>query len=239
MRRGGGRRARSPPQTASARRHRRQFGRQRISALDSRRHRGFLNSQAQRMLDVGEADVGRPFHDLAISYRPADLRSRIDDAQRARAGLSASSTRPITARPRSDPPVRIDMTPLQAARGDGFATLLTFTDTTATFQLQQAWRPRRKASKRPSRNCSRRTRSWRRPTRNCNPPTRNWRPPTRSCSPPTRSWRPPTRSCAPPTKNWRRPTRNCAASRTEATSYRQYTEAILRSTNSGIIVLDA
>ena len=63
-----------------------------------RRHVVFLNLQATRMLEVGEADVGRPFHELSLSYRPVDLRSRIDEAYR-QDGLSASRTRPITARP--------------------------------------------------------------------------------------------------------------------------------------------
>jgi two-component system CheB/CheR fusion protein len=41
----------------------------------------FINLAARRMLDVAAEDLGRPFADLAVSYRPVELRSRIEEAQ--------------------------------------------------------------------------------------------------------------------------------------------------------------
>jgi two-component system CheB/CheR fusion protein len=105
-------------------------------AVDSEGLLVFANAQARRMLDVGEADIGRPFRDLPISYRPTELRSRIEDAHR--------QARPIRIehqeyfRPPGDPiRMSIEVTPLLIGSANSAATLLTFTDTTANFQLQQ------------------------------------------------------------------------------------------------------
>ncbi len=105
-------------------------------AVDSEGILVFANAQARRMLDVGEADIGRPFRDLPISYRPTELRSRIEDAHR--------QARPIRIehqeyfRPPGDPiRISIEVAPLLIGSANSAATLLTFTDTTANFQLQQ------------------------------------------------------------------------------------------------------
>jgi two-component system, chemotaxis family, CheB/CheR fusion protein len=96
----------------------------------------FANVQARRMLEVGEADVGRPFRDLAISYRPVELRSHIEDVHR--------NARPMRIenqeyhRPPADPiRITIDVAPLRSRDGITSSTLLTFTDTTRIFKLQQ------------------------------------------------------------------------------------------------------
>ena len=39
------------------------------------------NPAARRMLELARADIGRPFHELIISYRPLELRSRIEDVR--------------------------------------------------------------------------------------------------------------------------------------------------------------
>jgi two-component system, chemotaxis family, CheB/CheR fusion protein len=39
-----------------------------------------INQQARELLELKPSDVGRPFQDLAVSYRPADLRSTIEQA---------------------------------------------------------------------------------------------------------------------------------------------------------------
>ena len=96
----------------------------------------FANLLARRLLEVGDASIGRPFRDLAISYRPVELRSHIEDVHR--------EARPIRIehqeyhRPPADPiRISIDVAPLKARDGNTSATLLTFTDTTRTFRLQQ------------------------------------------------------------------------------------------------------
>jgi len=96
----------------------------------------FASAGARRMLEVGESDVGRPFQDLSVSYRPIELRSQIDEVRR--------QLRPIRIdhqeyhRPPADPVrLTIDVAAMVTREGKQFATLLTFTDTTRTFTLQQ------------------------------------------------------------------------------------------------------
>jgi two-component system, chemotaxis family, CheB/CheR fusion protein len=96
----------------------------------------FANAQARRMLEVGDADVGRPFQDLAISYRPVELRSRIEEVHRQ--GRPIRIEHQDYLRPPADPiRLSIEIAPLATAGGNATATLLTFSDTTRTYQLQQ------------------------------------------------------------------------------------------------------
>ncbi|MBL6458459.1 PAS domain S-box protein [Belnapia sp. T6] len=96
----------------------------------------FINAAARRMLEVGEADLGRPFHDLPISYRPAELRSRIEEA--ARLGRPIRIEHQEYHRPPTEPiRLTIEVTPLHERDGQRYAVLLGFTDTTRLFTLQQ------------------------------------------------------------------------------------------------------
>jgi two-component system CheB/CheR fusion protein len=96
----------------------------------------FANAPARRMLEVGDADVGRAFQDLSISYRPVELRSRIDEAHRQ--GRPVRIEHQAYHRPPADPiRLTIEVAPLAVRDGQVVATLLTFTDTTRTFRLQQ------------------------------------------------------------------------------------------------------
>jgi two-component system CheB/CheR fusion protein len=45
------------------------------------------NERARSLCSIGIADIGRPFHDLELSYRPTDLRSVIDQAKVTRKPL--------------------------------------------------------------------------------------------------------------------------------------------------------
>ena len=96
----------------------------------------FASAAARRLLEVGDSDVGRPFQDLSVSYRPVELRGQIDEVRR--------QMRPIRIehqeyhRPPADPiRLTIELAPLIARDGGSFTVLLTFTDTTRTFTLQQ------------------------------------------------------------------------------------------------------
>ena len=198
----------------------------------------FASAAARRMLEVGESDVGRPFQDLSVSYRPIELRSQIEDVRR--------QMRPIRIehqeyhRPPGDPiRLTIEVAPLIARDGGSTRPSCSPSPTPrAPSHCSRSWKPRRKVWRRRSRNCSRPTRNWRPPTRNCSPPTRNWKPPTRSCNPPTRNWRPPTRSCAPPTRSWRRRTRSCGAIPTSSLPTACTPRRILRGLDAGVIVVD-
>lgn len=96
----------------------------------------FASAGARRLLEVGENDVGRPFQDLSVSYRPIELRSQIDDARRQ--GRPIRIEHQEYHRPPAEPiRLTIDVTPLIGSDGKQFAMLLTFADTTRTFTLQQ------------------------------------------------------------------------------------------------------
>ncbi|MEL6460555.1 MAG: CheR family methyltransferase [Cyanobacteria bacterium J06621_15] len=47
-----------------------------------------VNSQARKMFNVNPKDIGRPLQDLEISYRPVELRSRIDQVHNNRRTIS-------------------------------------------------------------------------------------------------------------------------------------------------------
>jgi two-component system CheB/CheR fusion protein len=96
----------------------------------------FANPAARRLLEVGEADLGRPFQDLAISYRPAELRSRIDEASRT--GRSVRLEHQEYHRSQGETMrLSIEVTPLFAIDGQQFATLICFSDTTRQWVMQQ------------------------------------------------------------------------------------------------------
>ena len=96
----------------------------------------FASAGARRMLEVGESDIGRPFQDLAVSYRPIELRSRIDEVRRQLRHVRIEHQEYY--RPPAEPVrVTIDVAPLMGRDGKPFATLLTFSDSTRTFTLQQ------------------------------------------------------------------------------------------------------
>ncbi len=106
-------------------------------AIDNEDVLTFASASARRMLEVGDSDVGRPFQDLSVSYRPIELRSQIDEVRR--------QMRPVRIehqeyhRPPAEPVrLTIELAPLMARDSGGSPTiLLTFTDTTRTFTLQQ------------------------------------------------------------------------------------------------------
>jgi len=96
----------------------------------------FANTMARRLLDVAEVDIGRPFQDLAVSYRPAELRSRIEEVQKT--GRLVRIEHQEFLRPPAEPiRLTIELSLLYGRDGKPFATLLGFTDTTRAHLLQQ------------------------------------------------------------------------------------------------------
>jgi two-component system CheB/CheR fusion protein len=51
-----------------------------------------INQQARELFDLKPADTGRPFQDLAVSYRPTDLRTAIEHAYETREPVILSRT---------------------------------------------------------------------------------------------------------------------------------------------------
>jgi len=94
------------------------------------------NIAAHGLLGVGEPDVGRPFQDLPISYRPIELRAPIDEAFRHRRSvrLSDQEYRPPGAEAMR---LTIDVRPLYRADGSVHAVLLSFSDDTQGYGLRR------------------------------------------------------------------------------------------------------
>ena len=94
------------------------------------------NTPARRLLGVGEADIGRPFQDLPISYRPLELRGPIEEVFRTRNGVRLEDqeyhlSQAETVR------LSIDVRPLARPDGSVYAILLSFADTTRLYSLRQ------------------------------------------------------------------------------------------------------
>jgi two-component system CheB/CheR fusion protein len=94
------------------------------------------NLPARRLLGVGEADLGRPFQDLPISYRPIELRNPIDEVFRGRRTVRLEDqeyrlTQTEVMR------LTIDIRPLQRPDGSVYAILLVFHDQTRMHTLQR------------------------------------------------------------------------------------------------------
>ncbi len=94
----------------------------------------FVNELARRLFGLALADVGRPLRDLTISYRPVELRSRIEQVSQER--------RPLTV-PHVDFPVadgefrmfELCLAPLMA-EGAFLGVSVTFLDVTVSERLQ-------------------------------------------------------------------------------------------------------
>jgi two-component system CheB/CheR fusion protein len=94
------------------------------------------NTPARQLLSLGEADIGRPFQDLPISYRPIELRGPIDEAFGKRRSVRLENQE---YRPGSTEGVQltIDIKPLLRPNGSAYAALLAFTDNTKLHALQR------------------------------------------------------------------------------------------------------
>jgi two-component system CheB/CheR fusion protein len=95
-----------------------------------------LNGQARLRLGLGLADLGRPFRDLEISYRPLELRSLIDQAHESRRVVRVNA---VERRLAGDEVQYLDIVvhPLIAVDGSVLGAGLSFIDNTALTQLQQ------------------------------------------------------------------------------------------------------
>ncbi|MFI7674867.1 CheR family methyltransferase [Actinophytocola sp. NPDC049390] len=95
-----------------------------------------VNGQARALLGMGPSDVGRPFRDLEISYRPLELRSLIEQAHDTRRPVRVNA---VERRIAADEVQYLDIVvqPLIAIDGELLGAGIAFIDNTLFTQLQQ------------------------------------------------------------------------------------------------------
>ena len=93
------------------------------------------NAPARRLLSVGDADIGRPFQDLPISYRPMELRGPMEEVFRSRRSVRLEDQEYHVTQTDSIR-LSIDIRPLVRSDGSVHAALLSFADTTRLYTLR-------------------------------------------------------------------------------------------------------
>jgi two-component system CheB/CheR fusion protein len=103
--------------------------------VDSQERLALINHRAATLLALGERDIGRPFQDLEVSYRPAELRSQLAAVRETRTGIwlrevdwQRSANERLV--------VDIQLLPLVDARGRTLGTAIMFNDVSSFRQLQ-------------------------------------------------------------------------------------------------------
>jgi two-component system CheB/CheR fusion protein len=94
------------------------------------------NHRAEALFGIGERDLGRPFHDLELSYRPLELRSHIQQALHDRRPLVLRDVE-WTQAGGEHVFLEVQVIPLLEASGDAsYGVSIFFTDVTAYRRLQ-------------------------------------------------------------------------------------------------------
>src|SRR3954451_8107792 len=93
------------------------------------------NRQLEQQFAVTSRDIGRPFRDLDISYRPVELRKYIEQAQVERRSLRVTDVE-YTRAPGEVVNLEIQVSPLTGADGSLLGVNLIFSDVTAGRRLQ-------------------------------------------------------------------------------------------------------
>jgi two-component system CheB/CheR fusion protein len=92
------------------------------------------NTRLETLFGVSSRDIGRPFRDLDLSYRPVELRRSIEQAQLERRTLRVSDVEYL----RSGEVIHleIELSPLASADGSLLGVNIVFNDVTAARRLQ-------------------------------------------------------------------------------------------------------
>ncbi len=93
------------------------------------------NATARRLFGLGPGDIGRPFQDLEISYRPAELRSALESVQKEERPLVLEQVG-WTDGPDSIDTLDIHVVPVTDAGGVVQGVALTFVDVSLSRRLQ-------------------------------------------------------------------------------------------------------
>ncbi len=94
------------------------------------------NRQARQLFNIVIGDIGRPVQDLEISYRPLELRSRIDAAYAERSAISVSNVERVLANGDVQS-FEVSINPVYDPEGDPLGASVSFTDVTHYRRLRQ------------------------------------------------------------------------------------------------------
>jgi len=94
-----------------------------------------INTQMRNMFGMTARDVGRPFHDLEVSYRPVELRSLIERAYSEHRVVRVNSIERQLG-PDDIQYLDVHIQPLWGSDGLTAGVVLTFVDTSVTTRLQ-------------------------------------------------------------------------------------------------------
>jgi two-component system, chemotaxis family, CheB/CheR fusion protein len=94
-----------------------------------------INAQMRNLFAITSRDIGRPFHDLEISYRPVELRSVIERAYEEHRAVRLSAVE-WQAGSNETQYLDIHIQPLWASDGLSAGVILIFVDTSVTTRLQ-------------------------------------------------------------------------------------------------------
>ncbi|HVM18895.1 MAG TPA: CheR family methyltransferase [Egibacteraceae bacterium] len=101
--------------------------------------RGFLvmaNLRARSLFGLTPADVGRPFHDLELSYRPAELRSHIATVIRQLQPVTVADVRWQPSAEQPETHLEVELVPVVGGGNGLHGVLISFADVTAARELQ-------------------------------------------------------------------------------------------------------
>ena len=94
------------------------------------------NDRARSLFGLAPGDIGRPFHELELSYRPVELRSLIQDAQAHRRPVVVKDVR-LEGHDHEPRSLDVQVTPLFDPQGRGLGASVTFADASRVQELQQ------------------------------------------------------------------------------------------------------
>jgi two-component system, chemotaxis family, CheB/CheR fusion protein len=92
------------------------------------------NQEARQLFGIDQRDIGRPFHDLELSYRPVELRSLIQQAVLERKVVSVARSERWS-KNESSRYLDVHVAPLQD-KGTAVGACITFFDVTKSQQLE-------------------------------------------------------------------------------------------------------
>jgi two-component system CheB/CheR fusion protein len=96
---------------------------------------GFSNQRADAIFGLTPRDIGRPFRDLEVSYRPVELRAYIDEALHERRPSVIREVE-VSRGPGESTYLDVNVTPLIGSDGSNLGVALYFTDVSRYRKLQ-------------------------------------------------------------------------------------------------------